>query len=206
MKNTKKKAKQKQKDLFAMLSELSDCRRAQGRMHELRFVLIIVIMSIMSGFYGIRATGDFVEKNRNREEERAVEVYNNITGIDQAWIGLKNIIQVKRTIKYTGGKYSGRIYKETAYFISSLPATTKAKIFNQGIRSHWSIENSLHYVKDKTFVEDSSRVRTGNAPENLSVIRNIILNIFRKNNYQNMAQSIRLISNEIQKMYELIIA
>jgi len=43
---------------------------------------------------------------------------------------------------------------ETAHFISSLPPTTNAKIFYEGIRSHWRIENGLHYVKDVTFKED----------------------------------------------------
>ena len=135
-----------------------------------------------------------------------MEVYNNIDGIDLEWTELKSIIRVKRTIKFTGGKNKNKIHKETAYFISSLPSTTKAKIFNQGIRSHWSIENSLHYVKDKTFNEDASRIRTKNAPENISLIRNIVINIFRENNYQNIAQAIRLISNDITKMFEMITA
>ena len=47
-----------------MLSQLEDHRRAQGRMHELRFTLILAIMSTMSGFYSLRAMGDFIEKNR----------------------------------------------------------------------------------------------------------------------------------------------
>ena len=47
-----------------MLSQLEDHRRAQGRMHELRFTLILAIMSTMSGFHSLRAMGDFIEKNR----------------------------------------------------------------------------------------------------------------------------------------------
>ncbi|MCK5510547.1 ISAs1 family transposase [Candidatus Parcubacteria bacterium] len=63
MKNTKNKNKRK-KDLYEMLGKLPDFRRAQGRMHELRTVLIIIIMAIMSGYHGIRAIGDFIKKNR----------------------------------------------------------------------------------------------------------------------------------------------
>jgi predicted transposase YbfD/YdcC len=96
--------------------------------------------------------------------------------------------------------------KETAYFISSLPATTKAKLFYEGIRSHWRIENGLHYVKDVTFKEDRSRIRTGNSPENKSLIIDIVINIFRKNNYTNMAQAIRLVGNDIKLMWKMIIA
>jgi len=96
--------------------------------------------------------------------------------------------------------------KETAYFISSLPSTTNAKVFYDGIRSHWQIENGLHYVKDVTFKEDRSRIRTGNSPQNKSLIFNIVINILRKNNYTNMAQAIRLVGNDIKLMWKMIIA
>lgn len=96
--------------------------------------------------------------------------------------------------------------EEIAYFISSLPSTTDAKIFSDGIRGHWQIENGLHYVKDVTFKEDRSRIRTKNSPQNKSLIINIVINIFRKNNYQNMAQAVRLVGNDIKLMWKMIIA
>ena len=95
---------------------------------------------------------------------------------------------------------------ENAYFISSLPPAADAKIFYEGIRNHWQIENSLHYVKDVTFKEDRSRIRTGNSPQNKSLIIDIVINIFRKNNYTNMAQAIRLVGNDIKLMWKMIIA
>lgn len=55
--------KQKQKNLYELLLELDDHRRAQGRMHELRLALVLVIMATMSGFQGLRAIGDFIKKN-----------------------------------------------------------------------------------------------------------------------------------------------
>lgn len=60
MKNTK----EDKKNLYEMLSQLKDHRRAQGRMHELRFTLILAIMSTMSGSHSLRAIGDFIKKNR----------------------------------------------------------------------------------------------------------------------------------------------
>ncbi len=92
--------------------------------------------------------------------------------------------------------------KETAYHISSLLADAFA--FNKGIRGHWAIENSLHYVKDVTFKEDASKINTKNAPENFSLVRNITINIYRKNGYKGMKQAIRLNSNDINSLAKLL--
>ncbi len=64
MKNTKHNKIQNKKNLYEMLTQLKDHRRKQGRMHELRFTLILAIMSTMSGFHSLRAMGDFVKKNK----------------------------------------------------------------------------------------------------------------------------------------------
>ncbi|MBP5976888.1 ISAs1 family transposase [Brasilonema sp. CT11] len=63
----------------------------------------------------------------------------------------------------------GEKYHEIVCYISSLICT--AKDFALGIRGHWSIENCLHWVKDVVLKEDSSTIRLGNAPANLSIIR-----------------------------------
>ncbi len=141
------------------------------------------------------------EKNRGRYEVRTVEVYEDLTDVDPRWIGLQTIIKVIRE-----SKTKSYLSEEIAYFISSLPPDTPAKVFNEGIRSHWSIENSLHYVKDVTFKEDASKIRTKNSPQNISLIKNMVINIFRKNGYTNMAQAIRLVANDIPMMQNLMLA
>lgn len=50
----------------------------------------------------------------------------------------------------------------------------------QAIRQHWTIENSFHWVLDVTFGEDRSRIRTGNAPQNISILRHLALNIIKR--------------------------
>lgn len=67
---------------------------------------------------------------------------------------------------------------ERRYFLSSLPAD--AKNFAQAVRSHWQIENCLHWVLDVSLNEDQSRVRTGYAAENLATTRKFALNLIRK--------------------------
>jgi predicted transposase YbfD/YdcC len=55
------------------------------------------------------------------------------------------------------------------FYLSSLPP--KAQQLGQAIRQHWSIENQLHWILDVSFGEDASRIRTGNAPENLALLK-----------------------------------
>jgi len=66
---------------------------------------------------------------------------------------------------------------ERRYYVSSLPADPK--LFAYAARAHWGIENSLHHVLDVAFREDASKIRCGNAPENISVIRKIALTLVR---------------------------
>ena len=67
---------------------------------------------------------------------------------------------------------------ETRYYISSLPA--EAQLLLQGVRSHWGIENALHWVLDMAFREDESRIRTGHAAHNMSILRRLALNLLRR--------------------------
>jgi predicted transposase YbfD/YdcC len=74
----------------------------------------------------------------------------------------------------------GKQTHETAYFISDIRCN-KADFFAKHIRNHWAIENRLHWVKDVVMNEDRSRTTSGMAAENLSIIRNIVINLFRLN-------------------------
>lgn len=68
--------------------------------------------------------------------------------------------------------------RERRYYISSLSAD--AKQLNRVIRSHWSIENSLHWVLDIAFREDDSRIRKDHGPENMTTLRHIALNLLKQ--------------------------
>ena len=63
---------------------------------------------------------------------------------------------------------------QTRFYISSRTGCT-AETYNKMVRSHWSIENKLHYHLDVTFSEDASRARSNNAPENLNIMRKLAL-------------------------------
>lgn len=140
------------------------------------------------------------EISRNRFEIREVSVFNDFYGIDtKKWKGLKEIVKVYREFHK-----KEKVEKEISYYVSTFK--TSAAHYSELIRAHWSIENSLHYVKDVTFNEDNSTTRTGNAPVNFSIMRNIAINSFRKNGFSNMAQAKRLVCNKIQIINKLLLA
>jgi predicted transposase YbfD/YdcC len=70
------------------------------------------------------------------------------------------------------------ISNERRFYISSRPMT--AAVFLDAIRSHWQIENALHWVLDVTFKDDLSRVRKGHGAKNMAVVRHFALNLVRK--------------------------
>lgn len=72
----------------------------------------------------------------------------------------------------------GKQTSDTRYFIGS--TDVNAKLFGNAVRSHWGIENSLHWCLDVTFREDDSRIRTGNAPAIMSIMRHICMNLLKK--------------------------
>lgn len=90
----------------------------------------------------------------------------------EGWAGLQSIVRVQRE-----RRQGEKVQEETAFYISSL--ANDAQTILNATRQHWAIENSLHWVLDVTFREDDSRIRAGNSPQNMAVLRHLALNILK---------------------------
>lgn len=122
----------------------------------------------------VASTHTTEEKGHGRIEKRTCSVITDLRFVDEAvnWSALCCIICMvsARIIK-------DKITTETRYYISS--QKKNAAFFSTAIRSHWGIENSLHWVLDVIFREDYCRKRKNNAAENFNIIRKMALNIIR---------------------------
>ena len=112
--------------------------------------------------------------NHGRIEYRRYWTTDSVNEIEgtESWQGL-NIVGMMESERHVNSDVS----IEHLYYISSIE--NNAKKFGDGVRAHWGIENSVHWVLDIAFREDESRVRTGNAPENLATARHMALNLLK---------------------------
>jgi len=129
-----------------------------------------------------------VDGDHGRIETRVATVIHDIIWLQERhkWPGLKTIVIIE-SIRETGSK----IERETRFYISSLnlPADKLGPI----VRSHWAVENSLHWVLDMVFRDDECRVRTDNAPANFTTIKHIATNLLRLPNTSDSLRSRRKI-------------
>ena len=115
--------------------------------------------------------------DHGRIETRTCSVIKNFQFIEQnnGWENLRSIIRIESTREFKNSEKTTE--KATRYYISSLQ--NNANEFQGKIRSHWAIENKLHWTLDVAFSEDASRKRAGNAAQNYSILLKIALNVLK---------------------------
>jgi predicted transposase YbfD/YdcC len=129
-----------------------------------------------SGFVDTEISRDTtVDGDHGRIETRTTTVIHDVEWLQQrhSWPGLKGVVIVESC-----REISGKIERETRYYITSMSMT--AVHLAHVIRSHWAIENSLHWVMDMVFRDDECRVRTDHAPANFATIKHMAINLLRR--------------------------
>jgi len=149
---------------------------------------------IISTFAAVQARNDThlfhdeaIEKGHGRIETRRYWVTDELASLSTraAWNGLQSIGMVE-----TERQMSGRIEHKTRYFISSRPADVR--YFAKRVRSHWHIENKLHWRLDVIMDEDAAHIRVDHGPENMAVLRHVAINLLKHEPSKLSVQSKRL--------------
>jgi predicted transposase YbfD/YdcC len=118
-----------------------------------------------------------------------------------AWTGFAGAAQVaqpRRTVTAKGKKTVEVVYLITSDRHAS-PATLAA-----WVRGHWEIENKLHWVRDVTYQEDKSLVRTGNAPRVMASLRSLAISLLRLDGHSNIAAANRHHARDPQRTLTLL--
>jgi predicted transposase YbfD/YdcC len=116
-----------------------------------------------------------VDGDHGRIETRTYTAFHDIAWLQERhdWPGLNGVIMVEST-----REIADKIEHETRFYITSL--VWLAHQLGPVIRSHWAIENSLHWVMDMIFRDDECRIRTEHAPANFTTLKHMAHNLIRK--------------------------
>jgi predicted transposase YbfD/YdcC len=122
-----------------------------------------------------------VDGDHGRIESRTYTAIHDVAWLQERhdWPGLRGVVMVESTREIPGSSPgTDKIERETRFYITSL--VWLAHQMGPVIRSHWAVENSLHWVMDMIFRDDECRIRTDHAPANFTTLRHMALNLIRK--------------------------
>ena len=133
---------------------------------------------------------DAREKGHGRAERRTLKVTAVAAGL--AFPHAAQAIQIVRRRRPLTGKHTKKWSTETVYAVTSLTAIrARPAALAQIVRGHWGIEDRLHWVRDVTYDEDRSQVRTGNGPRVMASLRNLAIAILRLTGHASIAAALR---------------
>jgi predicted transposase YbfD/YdcC len=137
-----------------------------------------------------------VSKDHGRRARRTIKA-----ALAPAWIGFDGaaqVAQLRRTVTKKGKKTV-----EVVYLITS-DRDAEPAVLAAWARGHWHIENKLHWVRDVTYQEDKSLVRTGNAPRVMATLRSLAISLLRLDGHTNVAAANRHHARDPQRTLKLL--
>lgn len=165
-------------NLIQLFPLLPDPRDPRGLRHRLDVILALMLAAVAGGAKSVAAIWEFA-----------------------ADVGARQVLQLRRTTTVKGKRSV-----EVVYLICSKPMTdAQPSRVADWVRGHWGIEDRLHYVRDVTFDEDRSRVRTGAGAENMATLRNIAISIHRLAHATNIAAALRAAARRLKRVINLLL-
>ncbi len=116
------------------------------------------------------------------------------------------VSQVARLTRTVTVRKTGKTTQEVVYLITDLtPIQASPRRLLDLARGHWSIENGLHYVRDVSFGEDRSRLRTGSAPHTMAALRNLAITLIHRSGSSQIAASRRHFASHPREAFSLLL-
>ena len=129
-----------------------------------------------------------IDIGHGRVEVRRLRASSALSG-SNLWPGIEQVYEIRRVVIK---KKSGSESREVVYGITSLSrGRANAEELLKIARGHWAIENKSHWVRDVTFDEDRSQVRSGSIPQVMAAMRNAVIGVMRKAGETNIAAACR---------------
>jgi predicted transposase YbfD/YdcC len=146
---------------------------------------------------------DTLDLHRGRLEKRSLRVSTEMNAYLQDWPLVEQVAELTRTVTV---RATGKTSHEVVYLLTSLtPAQATPARLLALVRGHRSIENGSHYVRDVTFAEDRSRLRTGSAPHILAALRNLAITLIHRSGSSQIAATRRHFASHPRLAFDLLL-
>lgn len=194
------------RDIRAVFDRADEAKRRIDRHRNPQNVMQVQqVQACGDGIQGLELRrADSQEIGHGRIEKRVLEaitLQDWMHGLE--WPGARQIFRLERQTLF---KKSGAARGEVVYGITCLPADlASASELLALCRGHWSIENRSHWVRDVTFDEDRSTVRTGSIPQVMAAFRNLTIALLRIEGHSNIAAACRSYAYNSAKVLPLIL-
>lgn len=140
---------------------------------------------------------------RGRIERRSRKVTTAMNAYLSHWPHLAQVAQLTRTGTV---RSTNKTTEEVVYLITDLdPTAASPGRLLTLVRGHWTLENSLQYVRDVTFGEDRSQLRSGNAPHIMAALRNLVITLIHRQGANQIADTRRQFSYHPQQALKLLL-
>jgi len=144
-----------------------------------------------------------LDQHRGRIEKRSIRVSTEMNSYLTDWPLIEQVAELTRTVTV---RKTGKTSHEVVYLITPMtPLEASPQRLLELVRGHWSIENSSHYVRDVTFHEDRSRLRTGAAPQILAALRNLAITLIHRQGSSQIAAARRHFASHPLHAFRLLL-
>lgn len=184
-----------QKDTIKFLVEIKKCDFVVIVKNNQKKLLNAIQTIIIETSENDMISSKTIERGHGRIDTRKIDTLSIGTEcLKKYGSSFPHVNQIFRISRESRSLYGKMLRQEIAYgFTNASKEKYNASQLGQIVRDHWSIENSSHYVRDETFKEDRSRIRTESAPQIMATIRNLSIGIIRLSGGKNIATGVRFI-------------